>query len=118
MLRKPGGHARRVPDGAVEPDSRGISTTTLVVALIVTLSLALVCGVVAVWWAAYNRQSDRVATLRREYQQIVHDHHVIGEQFAQQTSRLNTALKQMSGAYQRGVVRGRKSSTLPPPLRV
>jgi len=117
MLRRLGGHAYRAPKAALEPELRRVSTTTLVVALIITLSLALVCGVVAVWWAAYNRQSDRVASLSREYEKLEHDHHVIGEHFVEQTSRLNAALKEMSGAYERGFARGRQSTTLPAPFK-
>ena len=101
----------------VQPVRRSSNTTTLVVALIVTLSLAVVCGLVAMWWAAYDRQAARVTKMREEYAKLEHDHTIIGEHFVQQSSQLNAAVKSMSGAYQRGFVSGRKSATLPAPFR-
>jgi hypothetical protein len=98
----------------VQPERR---STTLVVALIVTLSLAVVCGLVAMWWAAYDRQAARVTKIRHEYEKLAHDHMIIGENFAQQKSQLDAAMKSMSGAYQRGFVSGRKSATLPAPFK-
>jgi hypothetical protein len=102
----------------VQPDSRWSTTTAIVVALIITVSLALLCAVAAMGWAAYNRQTKQVDKLRTEYEQIKHDHMVIGEHFVEQTSKLNTAMKAMDGAYQRGFSSGRKSSTLPSPFDV
>ena len=99
-------------------------TNFLVAAFIAALALAVLFGLGAITYAAYNRQADRVDKVQAENEKLLHDHHLIGEQFAQQSerlaeqsARLKAAVTALDGAYRRGFAKGRRATTLPAQFR-
>jgi len=99
-------------------------TNFLVAALIATLALALLFGLGAITYAAYNRQADRVEQVQAENAKLEHDHHLIGAKFAEQSerlaeqsARLKAAVVALNGAYRRGFTKGRRATTLPAQFR-
>jgi hypothetical protein len=57
-----------------------------------------------------------VEQVQAENAKIEHDHMAIGTQFAQQSARLNDALRAMNRAYGQGFNAGHKAATLPRPF--
>jgi hypothetical protein len=70
---------------------------------------------------AYARQSERVDDLQAQNDGILDDHHAIGQQFAEQSTRFTKEARKLEqavqSAYSRGFRAGRETASLPPSLR-
>jgi hypothetical protein len=70
---------------------------------------------------AYARQSDRVDDLQAQNARILGDHHAIGEQFAEQSTRFTKEARKLEeavqSAYSRGFRAGRETAQLPASIR-
>ena len=91
---------------------RSLATSGMAVALLAVLVLLAL---------AYARQSERVDDLRAQNESILDDHHAIGQQFAQQSTRFTKEARKLEkavqSAYARGFRAGRDAASLPPSLR-
>lgn len=70
---------------------------------------------------AYARQSERVDDLQAQNESILDDHHAIGQQFAEQSTRFTKEARKLEeavqSAYVRGLRAGREAASLPRSLR-
>jgi nitrogen fixation-related uncharacterized protein len=70
---------------------------------------------------AYARQSEQVDDLQAQNESILDDHHTIGQQFAEQSTRFTKEARKLEAtvrlAYTRGFRAGREAASLPRPLR-
>jgi hypothetical protein len=91
---------------------RGLAVSGTAVALLAVLVLLAV---------AYARQSERVEDLQAQNEGILDDHHAIGQQFAEQSTRFTKEARKLEeavqSAYSRGVRAGRETASLPPSIR-
>ncbi len=70
---------------------------------------------------AYARQSERVDDLQTQNKSILDEHHAIGQQFAEQSTRFTKEARKLEetvqSAYGRGFRAGRETASLPLSLR-
>jgi nitrogen fixation-related uncharacterized protein len=70
---------------------------------------------------AYARQSERVDDLQTQNEGILDDHHSIGQQFAEQSTRFTKEARKLEeavqSAYSRGFRAGREAASLPASVR-
>jgi nitrogen fixation-related uncharacterized protein len=84
----------------------------------VAVAVLFLLGLLAV---AYARQSERVDDLQAQNEDILDDHHAIGQQFSEQSKRFTKEARKLEeavqSAYSRGFRAGRETARLPPSLR-
>jgi nitrogen fixation-related uncharacterized protein len=80
-----------------------------------------VLAVLVLLAVAYARQSERVDDLQAQNESILDDHHAIGQQFSEQSTRFTKEARKLEeavqSAYNRGFRAGREAASLPPSLR-
>src|SRR5919106_4508873 len=85
------------------------------------VAVALLLAVLALLAVAYARQSERVDDLQAQNESILDDHHAIGQQFAEQSTRFTNEARKLEeavqSAYGHGFRAGRETASLPPSLR-
>jgi nitrogen fixation-related uncharacterized protein len=91
---------------------RALALSGVAVALLAVLVLLAV---------AYARQSERVDDLQAQNARILDDHHSIGQQFTEQSTRFTREARKLEeavqSAYSRGFSAGRETASLPPSIR-
>ena len=85
------------------------------------LALAIMAGTLSLIAFAYIEQSDKVEALETQNQEILDDHHAIGEAFAEQTKKLASQSRKLEevvrSSYGQGYSAGREASQLPRAVR-
>jgi hypothetical protein len=85
------------------------------------VALALLLAILVLLAVAYVRQSERVDDLQAQNESILDDHHAIGQQFAEQSTRFTKEARKLEetvqSAYARGFRAGRETASLPLSLR-
>ena len=85
------------------------------------LALAIMAGTLSLIAFAYVEQSDKVEALETQNQEILDDHHAIGEAFAEQTKKLANQSRKLEAvvrsSYGQGYTAGREASQLPRAIR-
>ena len=85
------------------------------------LALAIMAGTLSLIAFAYIEQSDKVEALETQNQEILDDHHAIGQAFAQQTKKLASQTRRLDAvvrsSYGQGFAAGREAAQLPRAIR-
>ena len=87
----------------------------------ILVAFAAMLGVLALFGVAYAQQSDRVDELQAQNDNIVSDHHAIGDMVAQQSERFAEQSRKLEAAiqsaYRQGFRAGQEAVRLPVELR-